>query len=116
MAHYYSVYGALELGPPMVEALTKALGENKDENPHISSWLLHADGGWSSFAFFGHTVAAAALDNVRSQVRRIAAITSTDQEYTNHVSGHFRVESDDPDRPSFTWHIDGGVLLEEPRA
>lgn len=92
MAIFLSVHGSIELNDEQLPQLKTIIEANEDNNPYVDSWLVHEKGGWSSFAFFGHTINQTALDAVRSQIRRIATtVKSVDGEFTDFVTGCFRV-------------------------
>lgn len=114
MASYYSVSGALELDAAQLILLRLLLSENKDGNPHTESWLFHEHGGWSCFAFFGHTVNASALQSVLAQLRRIAStVSSRDGEFVDYAEGRFFAIHEGVDVPSYDWIVSGGTLREQ---
>ena len=117
MADLYSISGAIELNGDQTEILKRLLWINEDQNPYLDSWLFH-DGGWSHFAFFGHTVKEPTLHIIRNQLRRIAETVHTrdpDVESHDFVEGHFWVVP--PDRePTFEWVVSNGQFHEYRRA
>lgn len=118
MSDFYSVSGALSMHEEQLGMLRKLLAENKDQNPYIDSWLFHTDGGWSSYAFFGHTVRVSSLDKVRAQIERIALtihLNDPDVEWLDFVDGVFWVVYADG-TPSYEWILSDGKFLERKHA
>lgn len=116
MASFYSVFGALELDEPQLSLLREILSKNEDANPYVGSWLFNAEGGFSCFAFFGHTVPAQALEAVRSQLQRICRfVHSRDGDYIDYPEGLFSVVFETNERESFDWKIVNGQFFEEVR-
>lgn len=114
MAIFLSVHGSIELNDEQLPQLKKIIEANEDKNPYIDSWLVHEKGGWSSFAFFGHTINQTALDAVRSQIRRIATtVKSVDGEFTDFVTGGFRVTHENNEGPHYEWKFSDGRFSEQ---
>jgi len=113
MSIFISVYGGIELDDEQLLQLKKIIAVNEDGNPYIGSWLFHENGGWFSYAFFGHTVNEQAIETVRSQVRRIAMIKSIDGEFTDFVAGRFTVAHENDEGPHYEWKVTNGEFIEQ---
>ena len=70
-------------------------------------------GGYSRFAFYGHTVREVLLDDVREQVRAIAeTIYSFDGEDIDYVEGVFHIDREDGQH-RLIWQLENGLFTEK---
>ena len=118
MGDFCSISGALELSNEQVHELRKLLAQNLDNNPYMESWLIHENGGWACYAFFGHTVKVASLQAVRSQFERIARIRTQDPDvdWPDFIKGRFCVSAADSDLTACEWVLSEGVFHEHRHA
>ena len=115
MGDFYSVAGFIELGHGELDALRSIIAENRDGIADPESWVIHPNGGWMSFAFYGNTIRPAAIEPFRTQLLRICkTITSVDDELdtVDHVEGRFLVRYVDIERPCREWILGNGELTE----
>ena len=113
MGYFYSVRGWLESNDENYTLLQSFIKANEQGNVYNDSWSFPPGGGYSRFAFFGHTVRDVSLSVIRKQIRAIAeTIYSLDGEHIDYVEGIFHVDDEDGQH-RFIWQLENGIFTEE---
>ena len=113
MGYFYSVRGWLETNDENFES-TRAFISVSKPIAFYNDWVFPSrSGGYSRFAFYGHTACNVLLYEVREQVRAIAeTIYSFDGENIDYVEGVFQIDSEDGQH-RLIWRLENVVFTEE---
>ncbi|NNJ25883.1 hypothetical protein [Alienimonas chondri] len=124
MGVFVSVCGWIETNSEQVPLVRRVIEDDVDGvGSNNASWHIpETGGGYSRFLFFGCTVRAYCVDDLRNQVRRITESVKTyDGEYTDFPQGEFVLEHEghetEPERyPLVRWRFSHGAFVESESA
>ena len=120
MGVFVSIRGWVEVCDEHVPLIRALIERDEDHIGHYAdAWCFQTfGGGFSRFVFFGCTVRAAAVVQVRAQVRRIAeTVVTHDGPDVDYPQGDFLLEHEshesEPEQyPLTRWRFSRGAFLE----